>query len=183
MTGFHYNFMLDKIDKKDINLLFTDTDSLCYHIKNIDIFNIIKNNKDEFDLSDYPKENELYDPKNKKVIGKFKNESINQITEFVGLRSKLYSYTVDSESKCKNKCKGIKRSVVKNEIKTSDYVHTLETHEPKFVHQNGIRSYEHELFSETQYKKALSWCDDKVYICDNDINCFNYGHYKISKSV
>ena len=70
----------------------------------------------------------------------------------------------------KNRCKGIKSSVVKSEIKTKDYVNTLYTHEPKFVYQNGIRSYEHELYSETQYKKALSCNDDKVYICDNNIN-------------
>jgi len=40
-------------------------------------------------LSEYPKDNELYDPTNKKVIGKFIKESVNQVTEFVGLRSKL----------------------------------------------------------------------------------------------
>ena len=111
---------------------------------------------DEFDLSDYPKDHELYNPKNKKVIGKFKNESIKQITEFVGLRSKMYSLTVDGETKSKNICKGIKKEVVKNEIKIEDYVNTLYTHEPKYVYQNGIRSYEHELYSETQHKKALS---------------------------
>ena len=40
--------------KKNINLLMTDTDSFIYHIKKTDIFEIIKNNMDEFDLSDYP---------------------------------------------------------------------------------------------------------------------------------
>ena len=179
MANFHYNFMLKHVDRKNINLLFTDTDSFCYHIKETDIFEIMKNNMDEFDLSDYPKDHELYNPKNKKVIGKFKNESIKQITEFVGLRSKMYSFTVDGETKCKNRCKGIKSSVVKSEIKTKDYVNTLYTHESKFVYQNGIRSYEHELYSETQYKKALSCNDDKVYICDNNIDTYSFGHYKI----
>ena len=86
----------------------------------------------------------------------------------------MYSFTVDGETKCKNRCKGIKSSVVKSEIKTKDYVNTLYTHEPKFVYQNGIRSYEHELYSETQYKKALSCNDDKVYICDNNINTYSF---------
>ena len=116
-----------------------------------------------------------------KVIGKFKNESIKQITEFVGLRSKMYSFTVDGETKCKNRCKGIKSSVVKSEIKTKDYVNTLYTHEPFNIYQNGIRSYEHELYTETQYKKALSFNDDKVYICDNNIDTYFFGHYKITK--
>ena len=32
------------------------------------------NNKDLFDLSNYPVDHPLYDETNKKVIGKFKNE-------------------------------------------------------------------------------------------------------------
>jgi hypothetical protein len=155
MAKFHYNFLLEHVDRKNINLLFTDTDSFCYHIKETDIFEIMKK-MDEFDISDYSKDHELYDSKNNKVIAKFKNESFKQITEFVGLRSKMYSFSVDGETKCKNRCKGIKSSVVKSEIKTEDYVDTLYTHEPKFIYQNGLRSYEHELYTETQYKKCLS---------------------------
>ena len=181
MYKFHYNFMLEKVEREDIDLLFTDTDSLCYHIRKTDIFEIIKKNKDLFDLSEYPEDDPLYDPKNKKVIGKFKNESIKQINEFVGLRAKLYSFTVDGEKKCKNRCKGIKRSVVKNEINTSDYVNTLYTHEPKYIEQNGIRSYGHELYSETQHKIALSARDNKVFISNNNINTYSIGHYRITK--
>ena len=69
MYEFHYNFMFKKIERKNIDLLFTDTDSLCYSIRKQDIFQIIKENKEYFDLSDYPKEHELYDETNKKVIG------------------------------------------------------------------------------------------------------------------
>ena len=173
--------MLKHVDRKNINLLMTDTDSFIYHIKKTDIFEIIKNNMDEFDLSNYPKDHELYNPKNNKVIKKFKNESIKQITQVAAIRSKMYSYKVDGETKCKNRCKGIKKEVVKNEIKTEDYLHTLYTHEPKYVYQNGIRSYEHELYTETQHKKALSCNDDKVYICDNNIDTYSFGHYKITK--
>ena len=82
-------------------------------------------------------------------------------------------------TKCKNRCKGIKSSVVKSEIKTKDYVNTLYTHEPFSIYQNGIRSYEHELYTETQYKKALSCNDDKGFICDNNIDTYSFGHHKI----
>jgi hypothetical protein len=91
--------MLKKVKRENIDLLFTDTDSLCYHIRKEDIFEIMKNNKSYFDLSEYPKDDPLYDPTNKKVIGKFKNKSIKQITEFIGLRAKLYSYSVDKDDK------------------------------------------------------------------------------------
>ena len=101
----------------------TDTDSFVYHIKETGIFDIIKNSMDEFDLSDYPKQHELYNPKNKKVIGKFKNESIKQIIKFVGLRSKLYSYLTDNNKNIK-KCKGIKKCVV-DEMTHEDYNRSL----------------------------------------------------------
>ena len=77
----------------------------------------MKNNMDEFDLSDYPKDHELYNPKNKKVMGKFKNVSIKQILEFLGLRSKMYSYTVDGETKSKNICKGINKMLLNLKLK------------------------------------------------------------------
>jgi hypothetical protein len=59
----------------------------------------------------------------------------------------------------------------------------METRESKKVNQNGIRSYNHEIFTETQNKTALSACDDKVYICDNNVDTFNFGHYKIRKNI
>ena len=34
MADFHYNFMIEKIGYQNLNLLFTDTDSLCYEIRN-----------------------------------------------------------------------------------------------------------------------------------------------------
>ena len=48
--------------------------------------------QDEFDCSDYPEYHFLYNKKNKKVLGKFKDEMCgNIIYEYVGLRSKMYS--------------------------------------------------------------------------------------------
>jgi len=47
----------------------------------------------------------------------------------------------------------------------------------KTVSQNGIRSYGHELFTEKISKVALSGNDDKVYICDNNVDTRNHGHF------
>ena len=91
--------MLKKIERKNIDLLFTDTDSLCYNIRNQNIYDIVKENTDLFDLSNFPKDHELYDKTNNKVIGKMKFEKTKQITEFVGLRSKCYSLTTDGDTK------------------------------------------------------------------------------------
>jgi hypothetical protein len=176
MYNFHYNFMLKKIKRENIDLLFTDTDSLCYHIKKKDIIEVMNNNKSYFDLSEYPKDDPLYDPTNKKVIGKFKNESVKQITEFVGLRAKLYAYTVDNDDKKHLKCKGVKSCVVKNELNITRYRDCLYSRKSEKVKQNSIRSYGHQLFTETVNKTALSCKDDKVYICDNNIDTRNFGY-------
>ena len=47
--------MLKHIKRDNLKLLFTDTDSLCYHIQEQDIFKIIGENKEYFDLSNYDK--------------------------------------------------------------------------------------------------------------------------------
>ena len=38
MYDFHFSYMLKKCDKKNIKLMFTDTDSLCYEIKTDDVY-------------------------------------------------------------------------------------------------------------------------------------------------
>jgi hypothetical protein len=82
-----------------------------------------------------------------------KNESVDAkkglhyITEFVGLRSKLYSYKTEDDKE-HNKCKGVKRSVVKHDIKFEIYKHTLFDREKFPVDQNVFRSYKHQLYTE-----------------------------------
>ena len=180
MIDFHYNFMLKKIKRENIDLLFTDTDSLCYHIKKENPYEIINDNKSYFDLSDYPENHELYDPTNKKVIGKFKNESIKQISEFVALRSKLYCYTTDDEKEHK-RCKGIKKSVCDMKLNLKLYKDILFNRSTYNTSQNVIISDDHNIYSQTINKIALSARDDKIFIQDNNINTYCIGHYKTLK--
>ena len=182
MYDFHYNFMLKQFKRENIDLMFTDTDSLCYHTRNQDINEVIKNNKDRFDLSNYPKGHLLYDETNKKVIGKFKNESPTDIKEFIGLRSKLYSYIVEDEAHEHMKCKGVKKSASDKQLNHNDYKNTLFNRINKNITQNCIRSYKHQLYSIQQTKIGISYCDDKVYVCDNNIDTLTFGHYKL-KSI
>ena len=100
--------------------MFTDTDSLCYEIKTDDVYKDLfqdkefliihvfithKNNefffdenkkiigKMKFDSSNYPPPKKFFFDENKKVIGKMKDEAAGMpIKEFVGLRSKMYSF-------------------------------------------------------------------------------------------
>ena len=51
-----------------------DTDSLILNIYSEDVYKDMKNIEDEFDFSGYPKDHFLFSDKNKKVIGKMKDE-------------------------------------------------------------------------------------------------------------
>ena len=76
--------MLANFRKEYSDLLFTDTDSVTYHLKKKDPFEFIRNNKDLFDLLNYDENHELYDTSNNDVIGKLKKERPNnQIIEFI----------------------------------------------------------------------------------------------------
>ena len=109
MYNFHYNYIKEKYGNK-ARLLFTDTDSLTYEIEADDVYQDFWNDKNKFDNSDYPESSPYFDKTNKKVIGKFKDEASGiPITEFVGLRSKMYSYIKDNH-KCVKTGKGIKKT-------------------------------------------------------------------------
>ena len=178
MYNFHYNFMLKKIKRENIDLLFTDTDSLCYNIKNEDPFEIISQNKTYFDLANYNKDHFLYDPTNDKAFGKFKNESVEQITEFIGLRSKLYSYKVDIDNEEHKRCKGVKKYIIENKLNMDLYRQVLNNRSTHSEPQNGFISNKHEIYTQTINKISLSSKDDKVYIQDNNYNTYSIGHYK-----
>ena len=124
----------------------------------------------------------------KKVIGKFKDEAAGiQITHFVGLRPKLYSFKVEEkkegEEKMKgekkvegenkgeiDKAKGVKDSVIKKSLSFEDYKKCLFTEEKILREMNIIRSQNHDIYSMTKNKVALSANDDKRLICENKIN-------------
>ena len=101
MYDFHYNFIRKKY-KDNAVLLFTDTDSLCYLIRTRDIYQDISENRHLFDLSNYPQDHPLYNTTNKKKPGFFKDETGGcAIKEFVGLKSKMYSFTfMNEDSAC-----------------------------------------------------------------------------------
>ena len=173
MFDFHYNYIQKKYSHNQAKLLFTDTDSLMYEI-NTDDFNkdISKDMKSKFDASDYPPNHEsgILVGANEKVIGKFKDEVAGkQITHFVGLHPKLYSFKVESGQDNK-KCKGIKKNIVKKDISFEDYVQCLFSGEKQMRSMKIIKSENHDIYSKEVNKVALSNEDDKRILTRDKIN-------------
>ena len=101
----------------DAELLFTETDSLTYEIKLKDVYEEFFKHKHLFDFSNYPEDSKIFDPTNKKVIGKLKDKSEGKvISEFAGLKSKMYSMK-NIDSKESNTAKGVNIATEFNEFK------------------------------------------------------------------
>ena len=94
-----------------LNCFFSDTDSLVYEIKTENVYEDFYQDKNLFNFSDYPLNSKFFDPSNKKVIGKMKDEFKGKIViEFVGLKSKMYSL-ISIDNKEVTKAKGVNKKI------------------------------------------------------------------------
>ena len=91
--------------------MFTDTDSLVYEIETVSVYEDFNQDKNLFDFSEYPLNSKFLDCINKKFIGKMKDEFKRKlISEFVGLKSKMYSLIgLDDEEV--TKAKGVNKKI------------------------------------------------------------------------
>ena len=180
MYDFHYNYIKKKYGDK-AKLLVTDTDSMTYEIEAEDVYQDFWNDKDKFDNSDYSETSLYFDKTNKKVIGKFKDDAAGvPICEFVGLRSKMYSYTKDNQKGGKT-AKGIKKNVIKKDIQHENYKETLFNNKQMYHKMKTIRSQNHELSSYEINKVSLSCFDNKRYILEDGKTSYAYGHKNIKQ--
>jgi hypothetical protein len=189
MYEFHYDYIKPKYGD-NATLLFTDTDSLCYHIKTDDLYKDNYENKDRFDLSNYDFEDEYRrcDETNDKVLCKFKDETAGvPIVEFVGPRAKMYSCKLDN-GKEKKTAKGVKKGLLKNGVIThNNYLQCIKPSyypagykdERQVVSFNSLRSFDHNIYVYKNVKTGISSSNDKRFLLDDGITSFSYGHYKI----
>ena len=103
---FFYDYLTPTYGDK-MKLCYTDTDSFISHIKAKEFYEDINNDVEEwFDTSNYKIDRPLLiTDKNKKVVGKFKDELGGRImTRFIGLHAKVYAYLInDFEEKKETK--------------------------------------------------------------------------------
>ncbi len=181
MYKFYYDVLKPKY-KNNIELGYTDTDSFIIKVNTEDVYEDFKELNYYMDFSDYPKDHPNYDNSNKKVLGKFKDELNGKImTEFIGLKPKMYAYKVEDNNEFK-KAKGIPKKCLKRDLNFENYRKTLEENENKEVSFNCIRSFRHEIYSIECNKQGLSNYDNKRYYINNDVS-YPHGHYMINQSI
>ena len=100
------------------------------------------------------------------------------MSEFVGLRAKLYAFRYREEEKDREvkKCKGVGRVAVKHELLFEHYKRCLLHHEKKTVTVPTIQSKLHKVNTVCQRKVALASFDDKRHMLDT-IKSRPHGHY------
>ena len=177
MYGWYYNALKKKYGE-NCSLLYTDTDSLLVEIKTEDVYKDMREMKDEYDLSNYPKDHFLHDGTNKKVIGKMKDECAGiPIKEYVGLRPKLYAILKENNEDIK-KAKGTKKYVIEGEINYENFKDSLFNKKTYEHSMNMIRSIHHIIHGLTVNKITLSPLDTKKYTAVDGIMTYAYGYQR-----
>lgn len=180
MYDFHYS-TIKPFYGNNVELCYTDTDSLVYNVNTNDFYKDIKKYfLKYFDTSNYNSDNKFSLPIiNKKVPGLFKDEMGGKIIkEFVGLRSKLYCIkTLDKTIK---KAKGTKKSVTKN-LRMIDYKNVL--YNCNVIRKKNLlfRSIKHEIFTQSVNKIVLSSNDDKRLLLPDKVSTLAWGNASILK--
>ena len=118
-----------------------------------------------FDFSEYPLDLKFFDPVNKKVADKMKDEYKGKIIrEFVGLKSKLYSLiSVDNEEL--TKAKGVNKK-----IRHKEFVDVLFNKKVIRHNMKRIQSKLRKIGTYDSCKISLSCLVDKRYVLDNGVN-------------
>ncbi|KAE9521340.1 hypothetical protein AGLY_018262 [Aphis glycines] len=185
MYDYHYNVIRKQYGNK-ANLMYTDTDSLVYHIMTDNFYNDLVNNPillDRMDTSNLPTTHPYYIAERRKIPGFFSDETDGLIiTEFCALRAKSYAYKINGEEKIK--AKGIRGHVVKNHMSFDHHRQCLfgELDFETCRQQNvSIRSFRHQLVTLTTNKMTYNCFDDKRVMLEDNIHTYAHGHYKIQE--
>jgi hypothetical protein len=124
----------------------------------------------------YSKDSGLYDGENKKVIGKFQDESPDEVIE-ISLELEVNVIPSKLKNKVVKKAKSVNKVVVQKNISFDDYKNCVLNDKPKNVKINAIRTVKMSNYSLTQHKLALSNKDDKRVWFDKT-SSKAYGHWR-----
>lgn len=181
--------MQKKYGFENVQLCYQDTDSLIYDIKTDDAYKDTQRDilfRRHFDFSDYPENHAIYSEENKRVVGKFKDELNGKImTELVAVKPKQYAYKVlDPKKPEKKKCEGVKKFIVKNDLKVDDYREFSFNKKVIRKQQYNIRSVK--LYTQCKNKIALNdelQAEHKRCIIKDSHSTMTYGNVWITKEI
>ena len=179
MYKYHELFTKELYERKNIELLFSDTDSFLFEIKTIDVYKDLEKIRCFLDTSNYPHSHSLYSLENKSKLGCFKDEypGDNLPIEFIGLKTKMYSILSLNQSE-KKTAKGLQSSTI-NLLSHAIYSKCLRDELKINSIVYSIRSFNHALYTVRQVKSSINSFDDKRYYLIDGIKSLAYGHYKI----
>ena len=163
MHEFWYDYLKPKYGDK-VKLCYMDTDNFIVHIETEDFYEDIASNVDKwFDTSAYNEDNNRPLPigKNKKVIGKFKDEMNGKIMiENYNARAKTYAFKLDDDKETK-RAKGTKKCVIKKDLTFENYKESVLKNKIIIRSQLRFKSDHHNVYTEEIDKIAISSNDDK----------------------
>ncbi|RZD32614.1 MAG: hypothetical protein CXT79_05995 [Thaumarchaeota archaeon] len=207
MYDYFYN-VLRKYYKNhnDLQLLYSDTDSLVLKIKTDELISDLKNLSSTFDFSNLPEDHELYDTGKKSKLFCFKEEfGLRPILRIVSLASKVYAFQIACCHNFKHhypgKCQMSSPNIpdannlegnnvffedkltmkgvsqrAKNKFTFEDYFRCLQSQVSRRTVDYRIQSKKQNLSSIVIQKVALSGFDDKRYILDCGLHSVPYGY-------
>ena len=114
----------------------------------------------------------------------FKDELGGKIMkEFCALRAETYAYIIDGDDIEKKKAKGIKKCIIKRELKFVHYTDSVFENITTLRSQLRFKSNLHNVYTQEVNKIAISSNDDKRLQTYNKIATYPYGTnaYKVSE--
>ena len=132
MYAFHYETLLRKWPTA--RLLYTDTDSLVYHVHTDDVIADMQSDAafhGLLDCSTLPADHPLHNTQNAKRLGTWHEETGFGMSDFVALRSKMYAHRTMAAQEVQEvkKAGGIARESIKSELRVEHYLRCLRSGE------------------------------------------------------
>ena len=175
MYEFFYNFLKQKCD--NVELLYMDTNSFITKITDEKFDEIMFENKQFFDLSNFSKDCKYYSGDNNKVPGKMKHKNGGApIIEFISSKPKSNT-VIDVNNYEKIVHKGHNSNIKSDEFKDVINNKKVIRHPMKEI---TFKNYK--MYTQENNKISLSYFDDKRYIIEDGINTLAYGHKDIPKN-
>ena len=182
MYEFWYETLLPHFHPDVPELLMTDTDSVFF---SIECENFIAKYKTlpKMDFSNFAKDNVLFNTENKMKLLHFKDEFpyTNFITEFIGLRAKLYCYrTMNSKGVHTDftKSKGYNKHAASQNLNFQKFKQCHDSFKTMKFSYRTFRSIEWSLHTIEQMKNVLSNFDSKMYVHSCNVHASFYGSSK-----